>query len=99
MQSPPEGVPDPTSFEQPVVLYVTPWCGYCWAALRLLDGLEIPYAKINVTGNPAARRWLAQATEQRTVPQIFIRGRSIGGYTELAALNSSGGLAAALRET
>ena len=50
--------------------------------------------EIDVSGDHARRAWLVEATGQRTVPQIFIGGESIGGYDELAALDRSGELAA-----
>mgnify|MGYP001564931554 CR=1 FL=1 len=41
---------------------------------------------------PDLRAWLAQASGQGTVPQLFINGESIGGYAETAELESSGEL-------
>ncbi len=89
---PPSDTPAPASFDEPVVVYLTPSCGYCMAALRLLGRHEIPHARVDVSGNIDARRWLRQVTGQATVPQIFIRTRSIGGYRELSALERSGEL-------
>lgn len=91
--SPPPGVPAPSDFEAPVVLYTTPWCGFCRAALALLSNRGIAHEEVDVTGKQAARAWLADVTHQFTVPQVFVRGRSVGGYTELAALDRSGELA------
>jgi glutaredoxin 3 len=88
----PLGLPRPADVRAPVVLYTTPWCGYCRAALALLHARGIEHVEIDVLGNHAARDWLAEATGQTTVPQVFVRGRSIGGYTELAALDRSGEL-------
>lgn len=90
--SPPPGLSTPEQLDAPVVLYTTPWCGYCRAALTLLRDRDIEHEQIDVTGNDAARRWLSAVTHQHTVPQVFVRGRSIGGYTELAALARSGEL-------
>jgi glutaredoxin 3 len=75
-----------------VELYRTRYCPYCSLAARLLDREQVPFAEIDVSGDSVGRRWLAQATGQRTVPQIFIDGRSIGGYEELAALVRRGEL-------
>jgi glutaredoxin 3 len=41
---------------------------------------------------PDLRQWLTQASGQHTVPQVFINGQSIGGYTETAQLAKSGEL-------
>jgi len=89
---PPPGLPRPEDVSAPVVLYTTPWCGYCRAALALLESRGIEHVNVDVMGNHAARDWLAEVSGQTTVPQVFVRGRSIGGYTELAALDRSGEL-------
>ncbi|MCH9684720.1 MAG: glutaredoxin [Deltaproteobacteria bacterium] len=96
MRAPPEGLRSPSESTAPVILYTTPWCGFCRAALGLLDSRGIEHEQVDVQGNAAARQWLMQVTGQSTVPQIFIRGRSVGGYTELAALDRDGELANAV---
>lgn len=85
----------PNELDAHVVVYTTPWCGYCWAAKRLLAHREIEFVEVDVSGDPAARAWLEQASGQRTVPQIFFGGRSVGGYRELAALDDAAELLAA----
>jgi glutaredoxin 3 len=76
-----------------VRIYTTTYCGYCFAAKRLLANRGIAYQEIDVTGDHEARAWLVQATGRRTVPQIFIGTEAIGGYTELKALDRGGRLA------
>lgn len=76
----------------PVRVYTTRICGYCFAAKRLLASRDIPYEEIDVSDDRAQRLWLVEASGQRTVPQIFIGERSIGGYTELRAIARSGEL-------
>ncbi len=83
---------DPAAFPEPVVVYVTSYCGYCMMAKALLDRLQIPYRTVDVTGDAQARRDLVALTGRRTVPQIFIGGRSIGGYQELHELHARGRL-------
>lgn len=92
LPDPPPGLLAPTDASAPVVLYTTPWCGFCRAALALLRQRGIDHVEVDVIGNSAARMWLRQVTRQHTVPQIFIHGRSIGGYTELAELDDDGEL-------
>ena len=76
-----------------VVIYTTSYCGFCWAAKRHLDKRRVAYEEIDVTGDRDARRALVERAEGRTtVPQIFIGGLSIGGYTELRALDRRGEL-------
>lgn len=77
----------PTSSEHPVKIFTTPLCGYCMMAKRLLLSRGIKFEEVNASGNPELRAWLLSASGQRTVPQIFIHGQSIGGYTELSALD------------
>lgn len=84
----------PDTFAEPVVIYTTRLCGYCMMALRLLRSRDIVHAQVPVDGDRDARRWLQQSTGRTTVPQVFIRGVSIGGYDELSALDRSGQLAA-----
>lgn len=84
--------PLPDAFAVDVVVYVTPWCSFCTRAKRLLEARGIAFETVDVGGNSEARRWLVDKTGQHTVPQIFIKGRSIGGFTELAALDQRGGL-------
>lgn len=79
-----------------VVLYVTDTCGYCRMAESLLKRRDIAFTAIDVTELPEARSWLIERTGRRTVPQIFVKGASIGGFTELAAMDRSGALATAL---
>lgn len=86
--------PLPSDFEAPVVVYLTPWCPYCTMAKRLLMMRKINFETHDVSGNQEARAWLRDNTGQRTVPQIFIEGRSIGGFDELSQLDAQGGLSA-----
>lgn len=75
-----------------VQVYTTRICTYCVVAKRLLKKRGIAFEEIDVSNDPEKRMWLVEQSGQRTVPQIFIHGESIGGYTELAALDNAGGL-------
>jgi glutaredoxin 3 len=75
-----------------IKMYTREYCGYCSAAKSLLDGKKLSYEEIDCTGDDKTRTWLRTASGQSTVPQIFIDGRSIGGFTELRALDRSGEL-------
>ena len=88
----------PAEFTAPVVLYVTEYCGYCRMAESLLRRKGIASEAIDVTESSDARAWLIEETRQRTVPQIFIKQRSIGGFSELSALDRNGKLDAMLAE-
>ena len=75
-----------------IELYTTSYCGYCHRALALLQRKGLSYENHDVTGDSATRRWLIEVTGRRTVPQIFIDGRPIGGYTDLDDLDRRGEL-------
>jgi glutaredoxin 3 len=78
-----------------VTVYTTSMCPYCVQAKRLLGERSIPYDEIDVETDAAVRDEMIQrAGGRRTVPQIFIDGEHVGGYTELRALADRGGLAA-----
>lgn len=63
-------------------------------AAKLLRDQGIPFEEIDVTGDSEKRSWLVEATGRRTIPQIFIDGRPIGGFSELVDLHRQGELAA-----
>ncbi len=76
-----------------VVVYSTAGCSFCRAAEALLRRRAIPFQTVDVTANDEARADLVLRAEgRRTVPVIFIRGRVIGGYQELVALERRGEL-------
>jgi glutaredoxin 3 len=79
-----------------VKLYGTRTCGWCLMAERLLRGKGVVFQHEDVSGNHARRRWLRERTGRSTVPQVFINDQPVGGYTDLAALESAGRLDALL---
>ena len=77
---------------KPVKIYTTPSCPYCVRAKRLLQKKNIAYEEIDVAGDDEARERLTEQTGQRTVPQIFIGDRHVGGSDDLHALEERGEL-------
>jgi glutaredoxin 3 len=76
-----------------IVVYSTEWCGYCDRAKALLERKRLPYREIRVDADPLQRAtMLERSGGRRTVPQIFIGDRHVGGYMELYALDRSGEL-------
>ena len=76
-----------------IEIYTSPLCGYCHAAKRLLTSKNRGFSEINVLAQPARRAEMTQrAKGRRTVPQIFIDGRHIGGFDDLSALDRAGKL-------
>jgi glutaredoxin 3 len=70
-----------------IQIYSTQFCGYCQAAKRLLRGKGLEFEEIDVGFEPDKRAEMVERSQgARTVPQIFIHGRHVGGYEELAAL-------------
>ncbi len=70
-----------------ILLYTTPFCGYCRAAKRLLRDKGLAFEDIDVAFDQEKRaEMIGRAGGRRTVPQIFIHGRHVGGHYELAAL-------------
>jgi glutaredoxin 3 len=80
-----------------VEIYTTPLCPYCWRAKRLLHKKGVAFVEIDLWQYPQRRpEMIERAGGRRTVPQLFVDGRAIGGSDELAALESSGALDAML---
>jgi len=76
-----------------VTIYTTQWCGYCVRAKALLQRKGVPFQEIDVSFDPAERqRMTARANGRRTVPQIFIGERHVGGCDELHDLERRGEL-------
>lgn len=83
----------------PVTIYTTIFCSYCMAAKRLLKNKGIEFTEIDVTMSPEKREEMTQRSGGgRTVPQIFIGSRHIGGSDALHALEARGELDALLAE-
>jgi glutaredoxin 3 len=79
--------------EPRILIYTTPFCGYCAAAKRLLTAKGAEFTEIDVMMDSARRQEMqAKSAGRRTVPQIFIDGRHIGGFDELNALDKAGEL-------
>ena len=68
-----------------IVVYSKPNCPYCVKAKRLLAQMELSFTE-RVVGVDATREQLLEdAPNARTVPQIIIDGKVIGGYDQLAS--------------
>ena len=75
-----------------VVIYTTSICPYCVRAKMLFQRKGVSYEEIDVSRDNDLRLKLMQQTKQRTVPQIFINERHIGGCDDLYALDRQGAL-------
>lgn len=76
-----------------VVMYSTAVCPYCQRAEMLLKQRGVTaIEKIRIDLDPAQRDQMMAKTGRKTVPQIFIGDRHVGGFDDLAALDREGGL-------
>jgi GrxC family glutaredoxin len=75
-----------------VTIYTTSYCPFCFRAKALLQAKQVEFEEIDVTEDPERRAEMEQLSQRRTVPQIFINGKSIGGYDDARRLDASGEL-------
>lgn len=75
-----------------VVVYSSASCSYCVRAKMLLDQKKVSYEEIRVDLSPEQREIMIERSGRRTVPQIFIDERHIGGFDDMWALEQTGEL-------
>jgi glutaredoxin 3 len=76
-----------------VEVYTTAFCPFCTRAKSLLKSKGVPFVEIDVTEDAELRQKMVELSGgRRTVPEIFIDGKIVGGYDELKALDDAGAL-------
>ena len=81
------------SSKKEIRVYTTNYCPYCINAKKLLSGLGLAFAEINLEDDPDLRQKLSSENNGwRTVPMIFIGDHFVGGFTDLKTLHDSGKL-------
>jgi glutaredoxin 3 len=76
-----------------VTMYSTAVCPYCVRAEALLKQRGVTAIdKIRIDQDPDERDRMIERTGRRTVPQIYIGERHVGGFDDLSALDRAGGL-------
>ncbi len=75
-----------------ILMYSKGWCPYCDRAKSLLEGKGQSWTEIDVEASSGALDEMVERSGRRTVPQIFIGDRHVGGFDELAALEAAGEL-------
>ena len=76
-----------------VVIYSGPMCNFCSAAKHLLNKKKISYEEIDIGYDEKKKEeMLKKSNGAKTIPQIFIEEKHIGGYVELKALENKGEL-------
>jgi glutaredoxin 3 len=75
-----------------VTVYVSDWCPYCQRAKSLLQQKQVVFSEVNIEEDANFREEMIARSNRRTVPQIFIGDKHVGGCDELYALDRSGEL-------
>lgn len=75
-----------------VLIYTGHRCAYCNAAKKMLDSKNVAYTEINIHEDSAKAEEMVERTKRQTVPQIFIGDIHVGGFDDMAALNTEGKL-------
>ncbi|MBF6558689.1 MAG: glutaredoxin 3 [Candidatus Binataceae bacterium] len=82
-----------------VQVYSTAYCPFCTRAKALLKQKGVAFEEIDVTDDDDLRERMVELSGgRRTVPEIFINGKIVGGYDELRALEARGELDRLLAE-
>jgi cysteine synthase A len=76
--------------EEPVVLFAFEWCEFCWSVRKMFAAVDIPYRSIDLDSTAyqendwggQIRAALNARFDVKTIPQVFVGGRRIGGATE-----------------
>lgn len=93
--------------ETPLAFFSLEWCEFCWSAQKLLDAMGVEYRNVHLDGvDYADGKWASEvraALAQRsggapTIPQIFLRGKHLGGATDLFDAYNNGELDRMLAE-
>lgn len=79
-----------------VTMYATGWCPYCSRARALLERKGVQWTEIDIEAGPQRRAEMMQKSGRRTVPQIFIGEKHVGGSDDLHELERKGELDALL---
>lgn len=75
-----------------VTMYSTKYCGYCVHARRLLEKKKISFEEIIIDNNRDLWLEMEERAKSRSVPQIFIDDKHVGGASDLYALEEAGEL-------
>jgi glutaredoxin 3 len=73
-------------------MYTKSWCPYCERARALLKAKGVAFQEIDIESMPQEREEMVRRCGRRTVPQIFIGERHIGGSDDIHELDAAGGL-------
>lgn len=71
------------------IVWSTSTCSFCKQAKALLTSKNIPYEERLIGQDWTKEQLLEEVPNARTVPQIFLDGKYVGGYTDLVSYLSS----------
>ena len=91
--------------EQPVVMFALEWCEFSWSVRKMFAHYDIPYRSVDLDsvayqeGNRGGkiRAAIQEQTGLKTIPQIYIGGKHVGGATELFDAAKDGAMAELLK--
>ena len=75
-----------------VLMYTTGFCPYCLIVKRLFDNLSVPYNEVRIDLDPEKRRQMMEVSQRKTVPQVFVGDRHVGGCDDTRNAAHSGQL-------
>jgi len=75
-----------------VTIYTGHRCAFCNAAKKMLDSKNVSYTEINIHDDATKLEEMVERTKRQTVPQIFIGELHVGGFDDMAELNTEGKL-------
>jgi glutaredoxin 3 len=81
-----------------VLIYSKTWCPYCERARALLARKGVSFQEIDIETQPEQREEMIRRSGRRTVPQIFINERHVGGSDDIHELEAAGALDALLQQ-
>ena len=92
--------------DNPVVLFALEWCEFCWSVRKMFAHYEIPYHSVDLDsvayqeGNKGGniRKAIEAETGLKTIPQIYIGGKHVGGATDIFDAAKDGSLATMLED-
>ena len=92
--------------EHPVVVFALEWCEFSWSARKMLAHYGIPYRSVDLDSvayqednrGGKIRAAIQEQTGLKTIPQIYIGGKHVGGATELFDAAKDGSMADLLKE-
>ena len=82
--------------EPRIIIYTTKTCGYCYLAKNLLKKYSLKYTEIDISNNVIKNEMIRKSSGVKTVPQIFLNDKHIGGFYELNQLHLNGNLTKSL---